>query len=948
MVFSEKKYIYLRPQKEMKLSTFLIALFVAAAFFVPYIISGHGYFIFFGDFNVQQIPFYKMCHAAVKSGNIGWSFTTDLGANFIGSYSFYLLGSPFFWLTLPFPNSFVPYLMGPLLILKFACAAFTAYLYIRRFTRTPRAARLGALLYAFSGFSVYNIFFNHFHEAIIIFPLLLLAFEYLITEDRRGVFALSVAAAAVINYFFFFGMVVFCIIYYFVRIGTGAVKFKLSRFLWIAFESVLGVMMAAILLLPSVLAVSGNSRLSDVLLGWNAIMYGKEQIYLNIIECFFFPPDLPARPVFFPGAEVRWSSLGGWMPFFGMTGVLTWFCTKKKTWIKRLLVICIFMSLVPILNSAFYGFNSAYYARWFYMPILIMALATAMVCEDKDADMWQGFKWSASITVIMALVIGLFPKRTEEGKIAFGLYMDSDKGNYFTRYWSSVVIAVGSVLILGLLYYLTKKNRRRFITVATVFVCIVSIGYSNIFVYLGRTHSYDVDTVMIDSLIEGDLKLGGDKSTYRIDTFDCVDNTGMFLGYSSMNAFHSIVPASVMDFYEYIGITRDVGSRPDCTYPAIRSLFSVKYLLDLKGDNSFVDDNGNNLIPGFEYVRSSGEYYIYENKNYVGYGFSYDYAMSEKYCSMYDGRSASRMMLKAVLLDSKQMKKYSEYITDISTVPYPTEETVQEPAPALVPEELIPDTEQSSVVEETSEEESKEESSEEESSETESEKAETSSEGESSAEESSATESEVKPQEKKEPQLPAISLGLTDEDMKNDCDRLRATAAKTFKTDKNGFTATVERKKKSLVFFSIPYDKGWSATVNGKKVDIEKVNVGFMAVPVEAGKSTIRFNYNTPGFTAGMIITGISFIIFLAYYVLASRFIKHSAKDDENIYPEGNELMDKWEAVEQKQIEKHKKEIPEFKSILDGLADLNEQRQDFDDGPGGGFIINTDVFDDKT
>ena len=211
MRFSEAKLTTLRPQKEKGLFTFLIALGVATAFFLPYMIMDGGYFVFYGDYTVQQIPFYQMCHEAVKGGNVYWSHTTDLGANFIGSYSFYLLGSPFFWLTIPFPNSFVPYLLAPLLILKFACAAFSGYLYIRRFTKTPMAASLGGLLYAFSGFAVYNIFFNHFHEPIVFFPLLLLALEMFITENRRGVFCLAVAMCAIVNYFFFFGMVVFCI-----------------------------------------------------------------------------------------------------------------------------------------------------------------------------------------------------------------------------------------------------------------------------------------------------------------------------------------------------------------------------------------------------------------------------------------------------------------------------------------------------------------------------------------------------------------------------------------------------------------------------------------------------------------------------------------------------------------------------------------------------------------
>ena len=145
MGFSYNKAMSLKPSRELKFSTFFIALITAAAVFVPFIIADGGYFLFYGDFNVQQIPFYQMCHAAVRESNFGWNFLTDLGADFLGSYAFYLLGSPFFWLTIPFPNWLVPYLMGPLLILKFACAALTAYLYIRRFTRTPEAARCRAI-----------------------------------------------------------------------------------------------------------------------------------------------------------------------------------------------------------------------------------------------------------------------------------------------------------------------------------------------------------------------------------------------------------------------------------------------------------------------------------------------------------------------------------------------------------------------------------------------------------------------------------------------------------------------------------------------------------------------------------------------------------------------------------------------------------------------------------
>lgn len=111
---------------------------------------------------MQQIPFYQMIHDSILEGNIGWSHTTDLGANIIGSYSFYNLGSPFFWITLLFPSQAVPYLMAPLLILKMSFASLGAYIFTRRYVRNKDLAVIAGILYAFSGFSIYNIFSTTF------------------------------------------------------------------------------------------------------------------------------------------------------------------------------------------------------------------------------------------------------------------------------------------------------------------------------------------------------------------------------------------------------------------------------------------------------------------------------------------------------------------------------------------------------------------------------------------------------------------------------------------------------------------------------------------------------------------------------------------------------------------------------------------------------------------
>ncbi|MFQ8600572.1 MAG: hypothetical protein ACLSAP_08325 [Oscillospiraceae bacterium] len=278
------------------------------------------------------------------------NWNTDLGVNFIGSYSFYLLGSRF-WLTIPFPSEVVPYLIAPLLVLKMSVYA-TAYAFIKRFVKNTDFAVLCSMLYAFRAFQSTMCFSTtstspwHFSRCC--------CWRWRsICSTTAAVFcACGLSQLRVVNYFFFAGQVVFVILYFFVRAGCGTFGHT-KKFLWLAFEAVLGLLGSAFLLLPSILAIMGKPRTDNFLWGWNFWVYSHEQRYFNILQTFFFPPDLPARPNFFPDADAKWASIGGWLPLVGMTGVIALCKTKGKHFIKRILVICTVMALIPGLNSMF-------------------------------------------------------------------------------------------------------------------------------------------------------------------------------------------------------------------------------------------------------------------------------------------------------------------------------------------------------------------------------------------------------------------------------------------------------------------------------------------------------------------------------------------------------------------------------------------------------------------
>jgi len=406
-----------RQEKKYYQKAFFYALIMACILLLPFVIIDGGYFIYYGDFNAQQIPFYKTCIRAVQEGNFGWNWQTDLGANFIGSYSFYTLGSPFFWLAALFPASISHYFMAPLLALKLAFSSLFAFIYIRRFVRKADTALVGGLLYAFSSYSMYNLFFNHFHEAVVFFPLLLIALEEAVVNKRRGALALAVAINAFVNYFFFIGECVFLVLYFVVRISCDK-RFRISvgDFFCLAFECVVGVAIACVLFVPSIFQVLDVPRSTKILTDSSFLFYGKEQRYGVLLEAMFFPPEIPARTYMFPEADAKWSSIALYLPLFSVAGALAFMRSKGSRWVKALMAVCVIFAFIPGLNASFTMFNNNCYMRWFYMPELIICLATVHAVENAEQrDFRFGIVFSAVVSGAMALLVMLHPvKATDE------------------------------------------------------------------------------------------------------------------------------------------------------------------------------------------------------------------------------------------------------------------------------------------------------------------------------------------------------------------------------------------------------------------------------------------------------------------------------------------------------------------------------------------------------
>ena len=78
----------------------------------------------------------------------------------------------------------------------------------------------------------------------------------------------------------------------------------------------------------------------------------------------------------------------------------------------------------------------------------------------------------------------------------------------------------------------------------------------------------------------------------------------------------------------------------------------------------------------------------------------------------------------------------------------------------------------------------------------------------------------------------------------------------------NFFHGHITLQKKKLLFLSIPYDKGWTAKVDGKKQDIKVVDAGMSGLLLEPGTHTIELEFYPRYLKEGACLSVASLLLF--------------------------------------------------------------------------------------
>ncbi len=796
--------VALKPEKPISVArgafrAFIIAFLIFAAVAIPSLVMTKGVWIYYGDFNVQQIPFYNHLHSALKSGKFLYDWGTDLGGSYVGCYSFYILGSPFFWLTLLFSDGAIPYIMAWVTALKYAVMAATAYAFMRRHLRTHMGALLGALMFSFAGYQGAVLVYNHFHDAVALFPLFLCTFEDLFKvreNGRRRVagFVLMCTLMLIINYYFFVGQCVFLVIYYFAVIADYKKGWKsvLADVARAFFGGLAGILLAGAYILPAVYYTMGNSRLSQVLLGYDLVAYSEPTMFLGIVKNVFMLPDVSGLNSMLNQSFSRVSGIGAYIPLFSMSGVIAYFLYNKgwDKW-KRLCGVCCVFALVPVLNALFSALNSEYYARWYYMPLLAMAMLTGWAVENREEVAAEVRKGAITVMVVSGLiaVMGVLPAQDEDGKLTV---LGALKN--YEQLISEIVFTL--VMVFFLYMYVTRiyKKSTRVVTAYVIGACVLTAAtmfYTGTVLVDGERKAD-----FLEQAVFGESPIEPDGTFYRIETDEDFYNYPMFWDdVHSITSFISTIPDSTFSFYKAMEIPRKVTSHPYTTRIGARAILSARY---------FITNNMHSIehighiedmteLKDYELVGEKNGFNIYENTNYIPMGFSFEGYITE---AEFEGiettaQSKDRLLAKYLIVSGEDEAKVAEVL-------------------------------EHGIVSEYS--------------------------------------------------MPSLKT------FESVCEARRQSACTEFVATDAGFTAQASMAKENYVFFSVPYEDGFTAYVDGSETSIIKATYGFMAVRVPEGEHTIEFKYVPSGLKTGIYMS-IAGLLLLAIILIKNRLTLNAGCD---------------------------------------------------------------------
>lgn len=760
----------------------VLILLIALVGIMPALIQ-YGCFLLEGDITSQEIAFITETKRMLLSGCPLWSWNHVYGDNFIASYTFYTLTSPFVWMNCLFPDQWMLLGVTFTLILKLLCTGWVAYAYLQKMKISTDMSVIGALMYTFSSFAISNLFYYHFLEPMIVFPLLLIAIERYMRCERHGAVSLILASFAVffINFYFATCSMIAGAVYATCRATAKDISMNISRAVAGILCCGVGLAMSCCVLLPTLFHLQGYPR-QAIRIGPS--MYGHE-FMLERLRTLFEPKLLELPNQMLNGTS--YYSNAAHVPVVGvLLAVLYTAHWGRKHWLSLLVMASILLYVTP-LNGIFSLFTNPTYTRWAYALTLFLVLATARFVDE---GLRVSMRHLRIYTIFSGFAVTL--------SYVYGAYIRR-KWGWEPLVWSDILtnliiqgmMVFQLIMLWGYVKHPSKKALLWCVVVASAVYFPVSVTLNtDFFNQHGRRKGWNgaINQYVTHNLLpahRGDFNFRTDFVTRSENLYG---NLGMLKNRASVSTFHSMQHTSLERLLRAVG--SKLGSN---TVQVQKNPVSFDALMSVK-DIVVYDDSLCNLPSRkaclIDSVRGKG-YAIYQNRYYIPMGFVYDSYVPESEIDAINPKIDYTSKAKPMDID----------------VP------LQLLANLAVPDSL---TEMADRV---------------------------------------------------------MQRGFVGEvaDIDSLVRERRKNACISFTGTTHGFTAKANMPRTNLLFFSVPYDKGFRAYVDGRKKEVYPVNLGMSAVMVEKGIHHIEFRYMPVGLREGLWLTVLGTVITLIILLLQFR-----------------------------------------------------------------------------
>lgn len=808
-----------------------------------------------------------------------WNMSLGYGADILSTLNYYAIGDPLNLLYGFVSPKNTETMYDFMILLRMYLAGITFIMYARKMKKRSYGTVIGALVYVFSGFC-FRLGLRHpfFINPMIYFPLLCLGIEKIYQRERPYVFIFAVCVSAMSNYYFLYMLTIFAVIYAWIRFYKYTEENKMKNlFLTILKFGIyytLGIAMAAVILLPSVIGFLGNGRYGNGV-DWKSLIVYPGKYYLLFIENFIGYGNM--------GSNTN----AGYLPIVGIVVLFTLFSQRMKHKKYRAAFIASIIALIlPIFGYAFNGFSYAN-NRWAFALSFIVALLTAemyprLFVMSKRQQI--GIGAGIIIYTVFCIIVN-----------ASGEEILKNKG---------IMAACGLIAVFYILLLIFQRlgydTQKRIVRVSMAILLLISVGVHGYYRFDPKEYAYTQEFMdqgqAYRTLKEDNIRMlskVNDPSVYRVHAEGYrYKNYGLINHLNTISGYYSITAKCVTDTikgYDTLGMQYADKYKGVDQRLGLLSLAGVKYITVAHNSQVAKDVSSKGDVPyGVEKQSKKGNITLYKNKYALPFAYAYDSYMTEQQYEQLNGIGKEQAMLAQVILNQHPADKEIQHNEqrkdpDIQTISLP-ETRISSPkgkkyADITVPVEKDKETylyfknlvyhgkkngDDNFILT-----------------------------GRKGTKGILVTQNDVQQKihiqstfnpyyfgrkdyivkinhqtskAKEKVRLNFLSPGEYEFDdislitvpKKDVLARLKErkeNSMKQIQYEGNHFRGVYHAKKDQILCVTIPYSKGWKATVNGNRIKIYKANGMFMGIIMKKGTQSVKLDYETPGLKIGAWIS---------------------------------------------------------------------------------------------